>query len=79
MNEQIRFLVAYHQILKAAGIGKIRIAPDPLFPRLAITIKRPNGQLLVHYIQENILRQATAEQGEEAARAVLKELGWPEK
>jgi hypothetical protein len=72
------FLSAYRKVLEEVGLG-VWISPNVQTNDLLVTLKLPNGTMrAVHNIQQNISRQATAEQGAEAARAVLKEIGWPD-
>jgi len=79
MSEAKGFLATYHTALTQAGADSVTIGAYPDRAGLVIHI-RLRGRRAVHHITVRDLRQGTAEQGEEAARAVLKELGWqPEK
>jgi hypothetical protein len=76
MSKPKGFLAAYHTTLTQAGAENITIRVTRDRPGATIRV-RLNGRTASHHIQQSILRQGTAEQGEEAARAVLKELGCP--
>lgn len=74
MSEPKGFLAAYHKTLTEAGAESITIGAHRDRPGLVIHI-RLLGRRAVHHITVRDLRAGTVEQGAEAARAVLKELG----
>jgi len=73
MSEPKGFLASYHTTLTQAGAEDITMHFQRDHPGAVIHI-RFGGRLAVHYITARDLRQGTAEQGVEAARAVLKEM-----
>jgi len=79
VGERDSFLSAYRKTLEMADVGRVRISAHPTRRLFVVTITDDLDRRVVHHIQDSVVRQGTACQGAEAALAVLKEFGWPEK